>query len=130
MMQEGLIKLKNLRELESKTKAARDQIIENLPVVKELQIIKDEKEKVEKEIRETAINQFIATGEKKFGQVGIRITTKYEYEDAAALNWAKDHNLCLALDKVAFKKQLKVEALDFVEAVETPIATIPTEIKE
>ena len=123
-----LMKLKELRDLELKTKTQRDKEIESLPIVEEFEIIKQERETIEREIRELAINKYNETGLKKFGQIGIRITTKYNYDDLEALTWAKSHNLCLALDKIAFKKQLKVQPLDFVEVQEVPIATIPTEI--
>lgn len=129
-MKEQLIKLKELRELESKAKAQRDSEIEALSIVKEFEMIKSERESIEREIREIAINKYNQTGLKKFGQIGIRITTKYNYDDSTALCWAKKHDLCLSLDKTAFKKQLKVQPLDFVEVQEVPTATIPTEIKE
>lgn len=129
-MIEKLKKLKQLRELEKKSKEERDAAIEKLPIVTEFNIIKDQRESLEREIREEAINKFKQTGEKKFGQIGIRITTKYGYDEIDALTWAKKHDLCLALDKTAFKKQLKVQPLDFVKVEEIPTATIPTEIKE
>lgn len=129
-MIEKLNKLKQLRELEQKTKAERDSQIEKLPIVTEFSIIKSERETIEREIREEAINKFKQTGEKKFGQIGIRITAKYIFDELDALTWAKEHDLCLALDKTAFKKQLKVQPLEFVKVEEVPIATIPTEIKE
>ncbi len=125
-----LNELKKLRELEADTKAKRDKIIEALPIVIELQLIRDAKELNENLIRSEAIREYQRTGEKKFGQVGIRITTNYMYTEENALNWAKEHNLCLALDKTAFKKQLKVQLLDFVQTEEVPTATIPTQIKE
>ena len=129
-MIEKLKHLKKLRELEADAKAKRDKIIEALPIVIELQLIREAKELNENLIRTEAISKYNLTGEKKFGQVGIRITTNYMYTEENALNWAKEHDLCLALDKTAFKKQLKVQLLEFVQTEEVPTATIPTQIKE
>ena len=129
-MKEKLMKLKQLRELEVKAKEERDIIIEKLPSVVNLQVIKQEREDLEREIRNEALIKYQLTGEKKFGQIGIRITTKYDYDEIEALNWAKNHDLCLSLDKTAFRKQLKVQPLEFVKIEEVPIATLPTEIKE
>lgn len=129
-MKEKLMKLKQLREVELKSKQERDAIIEKLPIVVEFNLVKDQRETLEREIREDAIQKFKETGKKKFGQVGIRITTKYDYDEIKALQWAKNHDLCLALDKSAFKKQLKVQPLEFVKVEEVPTATLPTEIKD
>lgn len=129
-MKEQLIRLKDLRKLESDLKIERDKAIEKIPQVIEFNLIKQNREEVESEIRKEAIERYNETGEKKFGMVGIRITSKYDYDELAALNWAKSHDLCLALDKTAFKKQMKVQPLDFVTISEVPTATIPTEIKE
>lgn len=128
-MKEKLMKLKQLRELELKSKQERDAIIEKLPIVIEFNLIKYQRDFLEREIREEAIQKYNQTGEKKFGQIGIRITSKYSYDEIEALQWAKNHDLCLALDKTAFKKQLKVQPLEFVKVEEVPTATLPTEIK-
>ena len=130
LMESDLLKLKNLRELEAQKKAERDEAIEQLPIVREFEIVRDEREIIERHLRERAILQYKETGDKKFGQIGIRITTKYEFDDVTALCWAKKHDLCLSLDKIAFKKQLKVQPLEFVKVHEVPTATIPTTIKE
>ena len=130
LMNSQLLKLKQLRELEATKKEEKDKAIEELPIVREFEIIKYERETIERHLRENAIVQYQETGDKKFGQIGIRISTKYEFEDSVALDWAKKHDLCLSLDKVAFKKQLKVQPLEFVKVHEVPTATIPTEIKE
>lgn len=127
---EKLNKLRLLRWLESTKKQERDEMIRGLAIVNEIEVIKSDRENIEAELRETAVTKYLETGLKRFGQLGIRITTKYDYDDSEALEWAKKHELCLALDKTAFKKQLKVQPLDFVKSSEVPTATIPTEIKE
>jgi hypothetical protein len=129
-MKDKLEKLRKLRNLELETKEEKDRQVNALPILKELEVIQDERTQLENEIRADAVNLYNQTGEKKFNQVGIRITKKYNYDEEQALQWAKDHNLCIALDKTAFKKQLKVQPLDFVTEEEVPTATIPVEIKE
>ena len=133
-MNEKLQKLRVAREKEIKYRTERDKLLEiflaDLEVVKQLEFTKKYREELENEIRDEVINKFKETGEKKFGQLGIRLMTAYDYSDEDALTWAKEHDLCLALDKTAFKKQLKINLLDFVKVEEIPTATIPVEIKE
>lgn len=129
-MNDKLMELKNLREQESLLKEQKNKLIEGLEITNTINEMSDKRIKLENEIREEAIEKYKQTGEKKFGQIGIRVTTKYSYDDEIALSWAVEHNLCLSLDKTKFKKQLKVQPLDFVKTEEVPTATIPTEIKE
>ncbi len=129
-MKEKLMKLKQLRELEQKSKQDRDAAIEKLPAVIEFNLVKEQRESLEKEIRDEAIQKYNETGEKKFGQVGIRIMSKYNYDELVAFSWAKSHDLCLKLDTTAFNKLAKSQQFDFVEVEEVPTATLPTEIKE
>ena len=92
---------------------------------------------VESELRVLGVARYAETGEKKLeGGMGIRIMTKLEYDAKTALSWAEEHGIALALDKRAFESYAKLQIkshlpsdLDFVEAIEEPIATIPKEIK-
>ena len=124
------MKLKNLREQESILKEEKNKLIEGLEITHKINEMSEKRTKLEQEIRDHAVEQYNQTGEKKFGQIGIRVTTKYDYDEEEALTWAMEHSLCLSLDKSSFKKQMKVQPLDFVTTEEVPTATIPTEIKE
>lgn len=132
-MVEKLGRLKIARELETKYRAERDKLIQDLGVVRLLESIKQQREELENEIREEAINRFKETGEKKFGQVGIRLTKNLVYEFEQAMIWAIE-NMPIAIKTILDKKQFetfaKVNDLDFVEIEEIPTATIPVEIKE
>lgn len=80
-------------------------------------------------VRAAAIAAYQETGSKKpVPGVGIRVLTKLRYDEADALRWAREHDLCLMLDKAAFERQAKVTPLGFVETVETPSATIATDL--
>jgi hypothetical protein len=84
-------------------------------------------------IRKTTMAHFEADPSKNkapFPGVGIRVATDYIYEADDALNWAKEHRLCLALDAKAFKGVCKSDSTRpaFVEIAEVPIATIATDL--
>jgi len=83
---------------------------------------------VEGDLREIALAEYAATNDKKLPcGIGIRVTTKLEYEPAAALAWAKQHDMALTLDKAAFEKIAKASPPEFVEIVEVPTVTLPTD---
>ncbi len=80
-------------------------------------------------VRAAALAAYQETGNKKPAPgVGIRVQTKLRYDETNALRWAREHDLCLMLDKAAFERQARVTPLSFVEAVETPAATIATDL--
>lgn len=82
------------------------------------------------EISVDAILEFDQTGEKKlYGGVGIRVMTKFVYDENTAFDWAKKHDLCLKLDSKAFDKVAKAQEIDFVEKEEKTTVTFPAEIK-
>ena len=77
-----------------------------------------------------ALDQYKQTGEKTLDHgVKIMVRKTLEYDQAAALNWAKDHGLALSLDKRAFEKIAKAQELEIVEYGEKAVAAIPQEIK-
>ena len=86
---------------------------------------------LESEIRESAIDGYDNDGkkEREFG-IGIRVYKTIEYKEADALTWAKEHKVCLKLDKSKFEKMAKVEDFDFVIIDERPQATLPKEFKD
>jgi hypothetical protein len=82
----------------------------------------------ESRLRSAALNTYAATGEKKFPcGVGVKIATRMNYSPADALTWARAHNIALQLDKTAFEKIAKASPMEFVEFVEVPTATLPTD---
>lgn len=79
-------------------------------------------------LRAAGFAEFQATGAKKLPcGLGVRVTTKLEYDPAAALEWAKSHGLALTLDTKAFEKIAKADTPDFVTLVEVPTVTLPSD---
>ena len=69
---------------------------------------------------------------KPFAGVGIRVSTKttFAYDADEALAWAKQHDMCLALDRTAFETvagTIKAEWLSATES-EDVSATIATDL--
>lgn len=132
-MIEKLQRLRLLRDDETQAKAERDKILEDLQIVKYLKEIQEKKDILELEIRDEYETKYNETGEKKFGQIGIRITKKLNYEKVDAIDWALE-NMKVAvytdLDKKQFETFAKINNLDFVTIDEVPTVTIPTVIKE
>jgi hypothetical protein len=85
----------------------------------------------EEQLRISVLGNYRATKEKNPAEgVAIREMTKYDYEPAKALLWAKEHNLALKLDDSAFKKIIKADTPDFVTVTIEPQATIATDLSE
>ena len=113
-------------------KIKRDEILEEVkknPIFKEIEMMENEKSDLEFSIREQAVKIYSETGEKKIGQIGIRIMQVLDYSEEEALKWAKEHGLCLELDKKNFEKLAKTQDIEFVEKSEKATATIPTKIE-
>lgn len=90
--------------------------------------LKDMLADAERRLRESALAQYAATGAKKLPHgVGVKIATRMNYDADAAFEWAKSHNMALQLDKTAFEKIAKASPMEFVEFVEVPTATLPTD---
>jgi hypothetical protein len=80
-------------------------------------------------IKEQGIIEYKETNLKSLtGGFGIRETSVVEYNDDDAIDWAKTHNLCLALDKKAFKIICKTQDIDFVKKYKTITVTKPKNI--
>lgn len=85
----------------------------------------------EKELRDLLAKYFQQTGNKQFDkQLSVRVNTRLEYAEPEALEWAKKHGLCLALDKKAFEKIASVQSLDFVKPVDVASAVIAKDLAE
>ncbi len=59
--------------------------------------------------------------------LGARVVSSLEYESAAALAWAIEHKMALALDKKAFEAIAKTNNVPFVTTKETVTITLPTD---
>ena len=81
-------------------------------------------------LKEAAIKDFEETGEKKLlGGIGIRVGTSINYDDNLAFSWAKEHSLCLQLDRKEFEKLAKTQDINGVTKEEKVSVTFPKEIK-
>lgn len=82
------------------------------------------------EIQPWALEQFEKTGEKNLlGGIGIRETSTIEYNADAALKFAKEKDMFLALDKKAFEKAAPALGVDFVTVGKKVTVTFPKEVK-
>lgn len=80
-------------------------------------------------ITEQALNEFRKTGKKKLlGGIGIRVTSKYQYDEKLAFEWAKSTGTCLLLDKKQFEKVGPV-MVDFGKTITTDTVTFPKVLK-
>jgi len=104
-------------------KSISDLVDQQIPFVNRLGELKTE-------IDRTAITLFEETGIKKlYGGIGIRETKTLSYDNEKALNFAKEKNMFLALDKKAFDKVAVSLNLDFVESGTVSKVTYPKVIK-
>ena len=84
------------------------------------------------QISEEAKIEFKDTGEKTLlGGIGIRVGTELIYAPESALEWAKQHNIALQLDKKSFETIAKTNSteMDFLERKEKIVVTFPKVIK-
>jgi hypothetical protein len=96
--------------------------------------LKHQKEKIkslEDDIREQAINKYNndKSNKKLFGGIGIRIGSLLKYDNKEAFDWAKEHSLCLSLDKKEFEKIAKTQDMEFVQKEEKITVTFPKKIE-
>jgi len=84
----------------------------------------------EKEKIVTAAKQEYDTHQNKklLGGLGIQIRKKVLYEEKDAMNWAKEHSMCLSLDKRSFEKIAKTQEMSFVQHEENILVTFPKNI--
>lgn len=81
-------------------------------------------------LRELTLKAYQETGSKAPAPgVGIRIVTRLIYDGDTALRWAKEHQLCLMLDKRSFEKVAKAQReLPFVTYDDEPQAIIAIDL--
>ncbi len=90
---------------------------------------KTDLEIAEEALRTEAIATYEKTGAKKIADgVGVRLVKELVYKPDDALQWAKHHDMCLALDVKAFETLAKTQRLDFVAILEAPQGTISKEL--
>jgi hypothetical protein len=93
---------------------------------------KDKQADAETEVRKEALAAYEETGDKKpHPAVPIKMYTVLEYEEANALDYAREHlPKALKLVKRTFEKAAKVLELDFVTVTQEPRATIARDLSE
>jgi len=86
----------------------------------------------EDQVRALAVDFYTATGDKRaHGAVTVKVFRDLVYDEVMALIYCRQHlPNALKLDARAFEKAAKVIPLSFVDVVETPKATIATDLSE
>lgn len=111
-------------------KKKEDFEAENIIIINGIKTHKEAIEQCKEDIRQLAEQEFKQTGNKKlYGGIGIRETSDMVYDESVALEWAKKHQMCLALDAKSFKSIAKAQPLDFVTIQNKITVTFPSEIK-
>jgi len=102
----------------------------NIELLTEINNLKIETDGIKETVKQEAIKEFQATGNKKlYGGIGIRVGTELLYDHNEALDWAKHHELCLKLDEKAFESLAKTQDIEFVAKQEKITATWPTKLE-
>jgi len=102
---------------------------ENETLIGAIQEVKNKIEELKSCLRENAEAGFAKDGiKKRLGGIGIRETTKLNYDSKVAFKWATEHKLCLSLDTKSFETLAKTNPLDFVTEETKITVTFPKEI--
>lgn len=103
----------------------------NAELIEELNVISQQADAKEKELRAAVVGAYQANPVSKTVAPGlsVRVTEKLVYDKAAALSWAKAHDLALALDAKAFEAIAKAQPLEFVSKEESVIAVLGTGVR-
>jgi hypothetical protein len=109
-----------IEDLKTEWSRRNSELVGEFQEITQLAAIKD------KQLRDATIDAYKANPTSKTVAAGlsVRINTSLNYDAAKALEWAKAHDLALALDKKAFETIAKAQAIDFVETVEIPTAVV------
>jgi len=118
-------------ELSDKRESLQKKFIEeNEKTIGRINILRNSLIDVKNSLTEMGVEEYTETKEKKLtGGLGVRVISMLEYENKEALKWAKEHSICLSLDKRSFDKLAKTQDLEFVQKKETITITFPKEIK-
>jgi len=80
------------------------------------------------ELRERMVDHYVKTGEKVIDEnLSVRVTTKLEYANSEAVEWAEVNApimIVKSVDKKAFESLPRVKDLEFVRVEETPVSVI------
>lgn len=77
-----------------------------------------------------ALEEYNETGKKKLsGGVGIRVSSRLDYDKDKALDFAKEKDMFLALDAKGFEAAAASLKLDFVDVVTVETVTFPKEVR-
>ncbi|MFH1486596.1 MAG: hypothetical protein ABIH46_11040 [Chloroflexota bacterium] len=83
----------------------------------------------ENSLRNMSLAVYHETGNKApVPGVAIKIFTRLQYHDEAALMWAIDHRVAMKFDRAAFEKIAKATPIPFVQTIQEPVATIATDL--
>ena len=121
----SLINLKeDLRKKQTTFQKENGDLIENIAILSE-QLI-DQKE----HLTLGALAEFEKTGIKQLlGGLGVQERVEIFYDEKSAFNWAKEHNLCLQLNKREFEKLAKTQEIDLVSKKQRILITFPKAIE-
>ena len=119
-----------LKEMVDKVKQSEDyKTIEDWLMINKISL-----EELTKQIHQATIDAYEATGNKKpFDGVGIREVTKYDYEEKAAVEWAKANMpAILTVDKKKFEKVISVmqesDLPEYIKVYKQPQPTISADL--
>lgn len=102
----------------------------NKDLIDEIKSFKDKISQGKEILTVEALIEYNETRVKKLsGGLGVQIRKSIEYDEIEALEWAKEKDLFLILDKKNFEKMAKVTPIDFVENKEEVKITFPKVIK-
>ncbi len=102
----------------------------NAELLQKIDHLSDDLNEQKEVFKSLAKGEFVQTKEKKLiGGLGIRVGVELLYEEEKAFDWAKEHKLCLQLNKGEFEKIAKSQDVGFVEKTEKITVTFPKEIK-
>ena len=87
----------------------------------------------DKELRDAAVAQYQADPlhqKKIIPGVEIKEMTRLSYDDAKALEWAKEHGVALKLDAKVFEKVANAERLAWITVTDVPTCTVATDLSK
>jgi len=118
------------QEINANIKLIREHFEEHhKPLFEKQAEIREKIRDYKRDITVSSVAGYGKDGEKKrLGGIGIRLGTVLVYDESLAFGWAKDHSLCLQLDKKEFEKIVKTQNIDFVDRKEKITVTFPKEI--
>lgn len=95
--------------------------------------VREKHEKIEalkESLSKQAVEEFQETGNKTlYGGIKVQETKVITYDEAKALDFAKEKDMFLQLDKKAFEKSAESLKLGFVTIDKVPKTTFPKKIK-